>query len=418
MAWFMAGFGFHVFLALVVAATVGCGRTPGLLDAPIQGGPDDASASAGQGGQGENGEPAALDAAVAWPSTDAIESRSEAGDVLRAGGTGGTLTGVGGALGGAGGSVAGVGGPVGGTGGCTGLQTSVATRQPADVLLVLDRSGSMNYSIDENCSCDPTANPKVVCADTTHCQTRWASLATALDTTLSDAFFLRWGLKLFASPNADACRVTSGVEVPPTANAAQAIHSVIAAVTPAGETPTAAAITTAAAYLDSQADSGVKIIVLATDGQPNCAGFSGSVYEDDVDGTRDAIALAFKAGYLVYVIGIGTNVDNMDAFAQAGGTGSHYAVQSTADLTRALASISKVATCTFVLAAAPFDPSHTMVYLDKNPVPQNASDGWTFGANTQTVLLHGSACNSALLDQPGLVQAVSSCGPTLPPVLP
>ena len=38
-----------------------------------------------------------------------------------------------------------------------GTQTSGTSQEPADVLLVLDRSGSMDESISEECYCDPAA---------------------------------------------------------------------------------------------------------------------------------------------------------------------------------------------------------------------------------------------------------------------
>jgi len=303
---------------------------------------------------------------------------------------------------------------------CSGITMSEATREPADVLLVLDRSGSMTYNIMEECSCDPLSNPSVVCADTVNCTTRWSSLVSALDATLSSTPFLEWGLKLFSSPGADPCEVTNGVEIPLGADAIPAIEATIAGITPAGETPTAFAITAATAYLQSQTDARIRMILLATDGKANCGGSPPSVYQDDVTGATLAITAARDAGFLVYVIGIGpsTSLGNLDDLAQAGGTGSHYAAESPDDLTRALASFGKVATCMFVLDATPPDPNWVAVYLNKNMVPEDASNGWTFGANSQTIQLHGDFCDQVLSGQPNTVQALFSCGLPLPTALP
>jgi hypothetical protein len=311
------------------------------------------------------------------------------------------------------------GGPAIADASCGGVVVSAATREPADVLLVLDRSGSMNYSISEECSCDPSSNPSVVCANTSDCTTRWASLVTALASTLSSTPFLNWGLKLFSSPGAGSCQVASGVEVPVAANATAAIQAQMAATTPAGETPTEAAITAATAYLKTQTDTNSKMLLLATDGKPNCGGSPPSVYEDDVMGTMDAITAATDAGFLVYVIGIGTGTSaaNLDAFAQNGGTGKHYPAQSADALTEALVSISKGAACTFALAATPPDPNQVAVYLDKNMVPQDASNGWSFGASSQIVSLHGSFCDQVLSESSDVVQVLFGCGQPLPPVL-
>jgi hypothetical protein len=351
----------------------------------------------------------------AWRPTDLTDAAPDARRPADA------ATGSGGAPGnlGTGGSsrLGGAGGNAGTTASCTGVVPAKTTRQSADVLLVLDRSGSMNRSITGDCSCDPTSIPSVACPDTSDCTTRWASLATALDSSLSSTSDLHWGLKLFASPNARPCEVTSGVEVPLGADAAAAIQAEIAAITPAGETPTAQAITEATAYLRTVSDANRKTILLVTDGKPNCAP---TVYEDDVEGTIEAITAALDAGFLVYVVGIGPGASslNLDSFAQAGGTGAHYPAQSPDGLTRALDSISAAATCAFLLDALPPDPSWVGVYLDKNIVPHDVSHGWTFGPTPQTVLLHGSYCDEALADPPATVEALFGCGFPLPTTLP
>jgi hypothetical protein len=368
-------------LALLGVTAVGCGRIPGLYDAAIRAPTDPRG----------DGSLAIADVLLDTRKlTDGVDGAEDAGSPE----TGDSTT------------------------SCGEVVVSVAARVPADVLLVVDRSGSMYDSIDRNCSCDPTANPKVVCADTSDCRTRWASLVTALDTALSSTPFLHWGLKLFASPDAGSCAVTDGVEVPIGGDTITAIQTQIAATKPAGETPTAAAITAATAYLKTQVDTSSKVILLATDGDPNCGGSPPSVYDADVAGATDAITTARDAGFLVYVIGIGSSVGNLDAFARAGGSGSYYPGQSPEEITHALASISKAATCTFALASLPPDPTAVAVYLDKEVVPQDASNGWSFGANAQTVLLHGGFCDQALSDTASVVQVLFGCGQPLPPVLP
>jgi hypothetical protein len=279
---------------------------------------------------------------------------------------------------------------------------------------VLDRSGSMNWSITEECSCDPLSNPRVVCADTENCRTRWAALATALDSSLSSMPNLSWGLKLFSSPGAPACAVVGGVEVPIGADdAPAAIRAEIAAITPAGETPTAAAITEATAYLETVTDANSRVILLVTDGKPDCGGDQPSVYVDDVDGTVNAITAAFDAGFLVYVvgIGIGASAANMDAFARAGGTGAHYTAQSPDGLAMALASISKAATCTFALDMMPPERARVEVYLNGHLVPQDANGGWSFAATARTIVLHGSYCEQALSGSPDTLQVLFDCDP-------
>jgi hypothetical protein len=294
----------------------------------------------------------------------------------------------------------------------------VAKHVLGDVLLVLDRSGSMNMSINRACWCDPTSNPQVVCDDLDHCVTRWSALAGALDVALSAASTLRWGLKVFSSPNAGSCGVTQGVEVPIGADTTAAIRAQIAAISPAGDTPTAAAIRAATAYLATIPDSNSKVILLATDGDPNCGGAAPSVYDVDVEGTTAAITQAREAGYLVYVIGIG-QLGNLEAFAQAGGTGSYYPGQSPEQMSQALAAISDAASCTFAIDATPSDPSSVGVYLDKTLVPRDARNGWTFGASPQTVVLHGSSCDQTLSSPASVVQVLFlGCDERFPSTLP
>jgi hypothetical protein len=301
---------------------------------------------------------------------------------------------------------------------CNETALSTARHVLADVLLVLDRSGSMNYSINQACSCDPNANPQVVCDDLGNCKTRWSTLGAALDITLSSTPQLYWGLKTFSSPSAGSCAVTSGMDVPIGNDTTAAIQAQIAAIEPEGETPTAAAILAATAYLEAQADSNRKFILLATDGEPNCGGDSPSVYNDDVDGTIAAIQSARDAGFMVYVIGIG-KVGNLDAFAEAGGSSSYYPGQSPEEIAQALASISTAASCSFALDAMPSDPTGVGVYLDKSLIPRDASDGWTFGANTGTILLHGSYCDRTLADPAAAIQVLFlGCGVPFASILP
>jgi hypothetical protein len=301
---------------------------------------------------------------------------------------------------------------------CNLVTLSTAKHVLADVLVVLDRSGSMNFSINQDCSCDRSANPLKVCDNLEHCVTRWSTLAVALDIALSSAPALLWGLKVFSSPNAGSCGVTQGVEVPVGSDTRAAIRSQIAAISPEGDTPTAAAIRASTAYLNTVPDSNSKVILLATDGDPNCGGAAPTVYDLDVEGTTDAIRQARESGYLVYVVGIGV-VGNLEAFAAAGGTGTYYPGQSPEQMSDALGAISRAAGCTFAIDATPTDPSSVGVYLDKNIVPKDASNGWTFGASPRTVVLHGSSCDQTLSNPASVIEVLFlGCDERFPSTLP
>jgi hypothetical protein len=296
-----------------------------------------------------------------------------------------------------------------------GSQTNSTTQQPADVLLVLDRSGSMNNDIAEECRCAGSSSGSDPCPDQNACKDRWTTVSAALETTLAATPDINWGLKLY-STTGNGCDVNDGVEVQVAANTASAIMSQIQRTKPNGNTPTAAAITKATAYLKTLTDPNNKVILLATDGQPNCKPGASRTSESDVDGTLDAIKAAYAAGFFVYVIGIGPSVGNLDNFAVAGGTTKHYPATSPDQLAAALASISvAVASCTFSLNTVPPDVNNVAVYLDKALVPQNAANGWSFGASSQVIVLNGSTCDRIKASTGSIVQVLFGCPGTAPP---
>ena len=318
---------------------------------------------------------------------------------------------------------AGIGGSGGaGTGGgsaACGVQNTSVSHEPTDVLLVLDRSDSMSYSIAEDCYCDaaPDGGNVPVCVITGNCTSRWASLTGALNTILSSTAKIRWGLKLYTTPDSTICGVSSGVEVPIGASSAPAIATLIAKVVPASNTPTAAAVMAATAYLETVGDTSRKVILLATDGTPNCVS-GGSSSTIDVQGTLAAITAAASAGFSVYVIGIGPSVGNLNSFAQAGGTATYYPATSPAALANALASISQTVTeCTLALPSAPPDPNNIAVYLDKQLVAKDVVNGWSVGTSSSSIVLNGTVCDRVTSGAASTVQVIFACtGP--PPILP
>jgi hypothetical protein len=326
------------------------------------------------------------------------------------GGVGGSVT-INTGLGANGGSGSGSGGT--GTSGASptadancGSQTSGTSRVPADVLLVLDRSASMDYSTSADSNCRGGA---------TGCTARWPALTSAVTSTLNaTASSINWGLKFFSSPGGGVCTVNSGADVPISATSVPTIESQIAATQPANDTPTAQAITAATAYLKQVNDSNNKFILLATDGEPNCS--AGNNTASNVPATVTAITAAKAAGFAVYVIGIGPSVGNLDSFAQAGGTGTYFPATTPQALTDAFTAISRaVTTCTFVLATTPPDLNNVDVYLDGDLVPQSSSDGWSYGANNQTVVLKGSYCTQITSGQASKVQVLFGCPGQAPP---
>jgi hypothetical protein len=291
--------------------------------------------------------------------------------------------------------------------------TSRTTRQPVDVLLVLDRSGSMDYSISQDCYCATPTGTKFgsLCADTTNCTTRWNAVKPAVRTTLSSSSYVNWGLKFFPSAGANtSCTESSIMEVPITATSASDVQSEVDNAAYEYSTPTSAALGAATAYLKDLNDGNEKFILLATDGEPNCGGNPASVNTDDLAGATSAASAAFAAGFKVYVIGIGPNLANLTQLAQNGGTTDFYQVSSPQDLSDALSSISKlVGSCNFTLNATPPDEDNIGVYVNGSRVDKDSNNGWTFGSSTQEIVLTGDYCAQMSSANEADVQILFGC---------
>jgi hypothetical protein len=306
-----------------------------------------------------------------------------------------------------------------------GVQTSSTTLQPTDVLLLLDRSGSMSWSIDDDCCCTSTCTSSAAtCLSTASCTVRWPTLISAINTTMLQATGINWGLKLFPSqppsgvPLAltDPCAVNPGVEVNIGAGSATTLQTQIASGSTSGGTPTASAITTVTQYMRTLSDTNTKVILLATDGKANCQVGSDDTTASDVDNAVVAIKAAFAAGFKVHVIGIGPSVGNLDNFAKAGGTDHYYPASSAKDLVSALATISKaVASCTFAMSQTPPDPNNLAVYLNGKLVSKDDANGWGFGSSSQTVVLNGTTCNQITSAPTSKVQVLFGCPGQQPP---
>jgi hypothetical protein len=303
-----------------------------------------------------------------------------------------------------------------------GLTSSSTSRQRVDVLLVLDRSASMDYSITEDCYCVRSAStPGTVCTDTTNCTTRWDAIKPAMTTTLSETQYVNWGLKFFASPNSSNCVVTNAIEVAVAEDSAAKVQTQINSATLSLSTPTAAGINAATAYLKTLTDSNKKFILLATDGEPNCGGTPANINTIDLTGANNAAAAAFAAGFPVYVIGIGPDLSNLTQTAKAGGTTDYYPVTSPKQLADALSSISKfVGSCSFKAEEVPDDPNNIAVYVNKQLVAKDSNEGWTFGATNQDIELKGSYCDQITTGQETTVQILLGCSgaPPFPTFVP
>ena len=270
-----------------------------------------------------------------------------------------------------------------------GFQDYMLERRPAELLMVLDRSGSMR---------EP--------ANFMTLSSKWDETVPALnETIMKTAATVSWGMKMFPV-GLVACSTTDGVDVPIAANNAPMMLATIAGTMPLGNgTPTRYAIQKAVAHLKATPTNTPRYILLATDGEPNCADEMTNALVDP-DGAVEAIRMAAADGFKTFVIGIATQFGDanmtLNRMAEAGGeprTGDprYYPVASRAELVNALSLITgKVADCVFPLSKLP--PSPNDVAVDVNGMRVNRDptkmNGWDYTANNMAIQIHGPACEA------------------------
>jgi len=230
---------------------------------------------------------------------------------------------------------------------------------PPDILILLDRSGSMNEDLSGT-----------MCANGCGANSKWSIATTTLKSFLPTVEgIVNWGLKLFASPD-NVCIVSSTAELAPQINNAAAINARLAMTDAASSTPTTAAMMNAAAYLKTLTDSNPKFILLATDGVPTCGtaacapGVNDSGMPNQCD---DANAIAMvktvhDMGYPTFVLGIGTSKapgdGTLSQMAVNGGyprngTPAYYPIDKAQDLQDAFQSITgMVSSCFYTISPA------------------------------------------------------------------
>lgn len=312
-----------------------------------------------------------------------------------------------------------------------------------NMLVVLDRSGSMSFNFDASTARWPATK---------------ASLTSALSAVQNDIAF---GLQLF--PSGDGC-VMPGASDPLTVPLAAGTESVPAittaldAATPGGGTPTAAALGRALSYFAGAELEGERYVLLVTDGGPGCnsalscdtstcmvhmegrcdvakpeaccstnccdpkAELGTQLNCLDDTATLGQIQALRTAGISTFVVGIPgseTFADYLDAFAVAGGVPnaagptSYFAVDAPAALTTVLSSITKslVTTCRLQLASVPPALDQLNVKVEGEIIPRGGVDGWDLDQTTDppTVVIQGASC--ARIESMGVksVEVVYGC---------
>jgi hypothetical protein len=330
--------------------------------------------------------------------------------------------------------------------GSCGQGAESAKPKPVNMLIVLDKSGSMDHEANG--------------------VQKWSAMKEALGLALEEvAEDINFGLELYPTPElaADVIdRVSCGevgncCEMPSTITMNVPIQSGIAAVNlivdqldntdPGGGTPTARALERALEYFtqgEGASLEGDKFVLLATDGGPNCnadleCGADLCTY--NLDGTQDCSQFAAgncceassmagggegcvdsynvvdrienlkEEGIDTFVVGIpGTEAysDFLDDFAEAGGRAvsgaenSYYRVDDVAQLTQVFRDITVQLVTSCELQIPPSNstlPPKVVVDCDLIPRFEDGAGGeggqttnWEWEAGSDTITLVGDAC--------------------------
>lgn len=264
-----------------------------------------------------------------------------------------------------------------------------AVRVDANMLIVLDKSGSMNEAVGS--------------------QTKWQAAAAAVKgLTAQHEAKIRFGLYQFSSPSMTCDPGQLYVTVADTT--AAEIAAALPATASGNGTPIAGALQRARTQPQLADPARANFIVLVTDGKENCGG-----------DPQAAVAAAFGANIKTWVVGFGSSASvdpsRLSAMAVAGGTARnttprYYQADSPSDLNAALAAIAQGALgCDFKLQKTPPDPKKLYVSVNGTLVPNDPSKvaGWAYDAAGNRLTLYGPACDLVTQDPASKVTIVYGC---------
>jgi len=269
---------------------------------------------------------------------------------------------------------------VGGVCGCGGELYS-AENVPPNVLIVLDRSTSMNDDIGGG--------------------TKWEIARDAIAQVLAGyGDQVLFGMMLYPGldpPCDEGMECGPGaVFIDPGPGTESAINDLLAtAQTCSFGTPTAEALQVLVTYGGLQDTTRANYILLVTDGQSTC--------EDPVPVVTSLAGASPEVR--TFIVGFGSSVDpdELNDMATAGETAIpagppyYYQADDAASLLDAFTAIAgSVLSCSYTLSDVPPDPDQLYVYFDGVEVLRDAacSDGWDYDPATNQLVFCGPACDA------------------------
>ena len=234
---------------------------------------------------------------------------------------------------------------------------------------------------------------------------------------------IRFGMALYTSFDGNeggACPVITATT--PALNNYAAIEASYAAAKPEDETPTGDSITVVTPTLVMDPSPGNKVIVLATDGEPDTCAEPNP--QNGQQQSVDAAAAAFAQGVRLYVISVGAEVSDghLQDVANAGvGVGQgdpdapFYKANDADALAAAFAEIVEgVRDCKLDLdgKVAEGGEAECVVSVNDVPVPYGTEDGWQLNGPSEVELV-GEACD-AIQDGEVVVSIKCACGIVTP----
>ena len=294
--------------------------------------------------------------------------------------------------------------------GCAQQNVSIQALPP-DIMIVLDRSLSMTDKPDGTVCAGGSLSGDGKCGT----DSKWYQTRIAVETVVQNTqAAVNWGL-WWLGDESTTCGASTTAAVPIIPIGQDSYTPIQAALdgntfTGAPGTPTAAVVKNAHAYMSTLTDPNPKFLLLATDGEPNCA--NGNVGSTDTTGATNAITNAHTAGIPTFVVGIATttvatattllnSAAQAGCYPQTGAATQYYAVTDTASLQDTLSRIVGIATsCTIPLQNVPTDQDWNVAISATDStgthveVPNSATDGWAYtDASKSSITLVGTYCD-------------------------